>query len=181
MPLNGLQGLRPREAVEPLGAVGNLILDQMLALSQTETLGRSADFRVQHISAFQRPTAVQFEPPVLRPGLVDAFVKTCQRWHLSPSDQIALLGYNGSEFLGRQLLEGRLLALPQDARDRVAYVLGISLGLGAMFNDSEEAELFWLRQLRPVLGGRSAIDFMLEGSMANLTVIAQMVAAERGL
>jgi Protein of unknown function (DUF2384) len=83
--------------------------------------------------------------------------------------------------LGRQILEGRLLAPPQDVRDRAGYVLGISLGLGALFNDSEEAELLWLRQPRSVFGGHSAIEFMLEGRMGNLMVVAQMVAAERGL
>jgi hypothetical protein len=60
-------------------------------------------------------------------------------------------------------------------------VLGISLGLGALFDDSEEGELLWLKEPRSALGGQSAIDFMLEGRMTNLMVVAHMVATERGL
>jgi hypothetical protein len=114
-------------------------------------------------------------------GLVDAFVKTCQRWHLPPAQQVVLLGYTGSEFLGQQLLEGRVLALSQDAQDRTGYILGISVGLGALFDESEEAELTWLAAPREALSGQSALSFMLEGRMANLMVVAAMVAHERGL
>src|ERR1700688_3240770 len=70
-------------------------------------------------------------------GTIDAFVKTCQRWHLSPEQQIVLLGYNGSEFFGQQLLEGRLIAPSQDVRERAGYILAISIGLGSLFDNSE--------------------------------------------
>jgi Protein of unknown function (DUF2384) len=188
MALNGVQGLRPWETVGPTDIFGNQLLNRMQGSPQEEdSLGRSAGFRAQRLRApyppqrHYRPAAMQ-QPTELSPhGAVDALVKTCQRWHLSTSDQITLLGYGGSESLGLQFLEGRLSAPPQDARDRGGYVLGISLGLGALFNDSEEAELLWLREPRPALGGRSAIEFMLEGRMSNLMVVAQMVAAERGL
>ena len=114
-------------------------------------------------------------------GLVDAFAKTCQRWHLSAAEQVILLGYKGNEFLGQQLLEGLFLELSQDARDRVGYVLGISLGLGALFDEHEEAELSWLMAQRDALNGQSALNFMLEGRMVNLMIVADLVARERGL
>jgi hypothetical protein len=188
MALNGVQGLRSRETVGPPELFDNLLLNRMQgSLQKEDSLGRPAGFRAQQLRAshpVQRDdvSAATQQPTGPSPrGAVDALVKTCQRWHLSTSDQISLLGYSGSESLGLQFLEGRLSAPPQDARDRGGYILGISLGLGALFNDSEEAELLWLREPRPALGGRSAIDFMLEGRMANLMVVAQIVAAERGL
>ena len=114
-------------------------------------------------------------------GAIDAFVKTCQRWHLSPEQQIILLGYNGSEFFGQQLLEGRLIAPSQDVRERAGYILAISIGLGSLFDNSERAELAWLNAPRDALNGNSALAYMLEGRMANLMHVTTMVARERGM
>jgi hypothetical protein len=114
-------------------------------------------------------------------GVVGAFSKICQRWHLSLEEQVVLLGYKGSGFLGRQILEGNLLTPPQDARDRATYVLTISLGLGALFDDAEGAELAWLNAVRDDLNGRSPLGYMLEGKMANVLEVALLVNRERGM
>jgi hypothetical protein len=125
--------------------------------------------------------APQVQSALLTRGYLDAFVKTCQRWHLSLEQQIVLLGFKGSEFLGRQLLTGRVLAPSQDAKDRTGYVLAISIGLGALFDEAEAAELAWLSVPRPALGGRSALEFMLQGRMSDVMKVAELVACERGL
>jgi Protein of unknown function (DUF2384) len=145
--------------------------------------------RVQHIEGFgvaglaSGPTF--HVPPKqaasFNSGAIDAFVKTCQRWHLSSEQQIILLGYSGSEFLGRELLEGRLVAPPQDVRERAGYILAISVGLASLFDDSERAELAWLNAPRDALNGSSPLAYMLEGRMANLMYVAAMVACERGM
>jgi Protein of unknown function (DUF2384) len=114
-------------------------------------------------------------------GTIDSFVKTCQRWHLSRQQQITLLGYNGSEFFGQEILEGRRVAPPQDVRERAGYILAISMGLGSLFDESECAELVWLNTPRDALNGRSPLAYMLEGRMANLMYVATMVARERGM
>jgi hypothetical protein len=121
------------------------------------------------------------QPAIVRSGVLDAFVKTCQRWHLSPEQQIILLGYKGSEFFGLQLLEGRVLAAPQDVRERAGYILAISIGLGSLFDETERAELEWLNTPRKDLNGRSALAYMLEGRMASLMEVAAMVDRERGM
>jgi hypothetical protein len=117
----------------------------------------------------------------VRSGVLDAFAKTCQRWHLSPEQQVILLGYEGSEFFGRQFLEGRVLAPPQDVRERAGYILAVSIGLSSLFDESERAELEWLKAPRKALNGRSALAYMLEGRMANLMDVAAMVNHERGM
>jgi hypothetical protein len=133
-----------------------------------------------------RPSAAKFDvtpqqSPIFRSGTIDAFVKTCQRWHLSPAQQIILLGYKGSEFFGLQILDGLILSPPQDVRDRVGYVLAISVGLGFMFDDSERDELGWLHTPRQAFNGNSSLAHMLKGRMENLMDVATMVAHERGL
>jgi hypothetical protein len=112
------------------------------------------------------PAAVRNLPPTqpatTKSGVLDAFAKTCQRWHLSPEQQIILLGYKGSEFFGLQLLEGRVLTPPQDVRERAGYILAISIGLSSLFDESEQAELAWLNKPREALNGHSALAYMLE-------------------
>jgi hypothetical protein len=91
-----------------------------------------------------------------------------------------LLGYKGNETEGAALM--RAAILPSiDLRDRIGYVLGISIGLGAVFGESELAELTWLRAARREIGGVSALDYMLEGRMANLITVVELVSRERGL
>jgi len=121
------------------------------------------------------------QPVSVRSGVLDAFAKTCQRWHLSLEQQIVLLGYKGSEFFGLQLLEGRVLSPPQDVTERAGYILAISIGLGSLFGESERAELAWLNAPRDALNGSSPLAYMLEGRMANLMNVAAMVAHERGM
>jgi Protein of unknown function (DUF2384) len=124
-------------------------------------------------------------PPtqVVRPksDIINVFAKTCQRWHLLPQHQIVLLGYKGGESLGQQLLDGSLLEVPQDVQERTGYILAISIGLGALFDESEKAEIAWLNTPRETLNGQSALAFMLEGRMANVMDVAAMVAHERGM
>ncbi len=114
-------------------------------------------------------------------GSLDAYVKTCQRWKLEPENQRILLGYEPHDAAGRHVLSGNHIPLSQDFRDRIAYILRISLGLGSVFNEAVEAELNWLNKTRPELNDKSAFDYMLEGHMSNLFVIADLVEHERGL
>src|SRR6185437_6236183 len=66
-----------------------------------------------------RASGAEFNAPLQqsafpRSGTIDAFIKTCQRWHLSSAQQIVLLGYRGSELFGAQILDGLVLSPPQD-------------------------------------------------------------------
>jgi hypothetical protein len=173
-------GLLGGETLSFLGTgTGTRTVEQTEMLDRTRGgLGVVGALEPSHISGHM--TRLTQSPPSHK-GLVDAFAKTCQRWHLSSPEQVILLGYKGSEFLGQQLLEGLFLELPQDARDRVGHVLGISIGLGALFDEQEEAELNWLMAPRDALRGQSALNFMLEGRMVSLMIVGDMVAHERGL
>lgn len=114
-------------------------------------------------------------------GLIDAFVKTCQRWRLTEREQLVLLGYGDNEFFGTQILRGRWLTPPQDVKDRTGYILAVSLGLGSIFNEVVEAELMWLKTAHEKLAGRTPLTVMLEGKMTALMAVAAVVADERAL
>jgi hypothetical protein len=114
-------------------------------------------------------------------GLMDAFVRTCQRWRLSPSQQAILLGYGSNQLLAVDFLSGRYLNLPQDVKDRIGYTIGISIGLGALFNESIQAEMDWLNTPHPRLRNRSPLSVMLAGRMAELIATSALVDQERAL
>ncbi|WP_375788093.1 hypothetical protein ACE10Z_11965 [Bradyrhizobium sp. Pha-3] len=112
--------------------------------------------------------------------MFDAFINTCQRWRLERNSQLRLLGFPEGDFLGSQLLMGRVPARTQDVKDRIGYVLAVSLGLGTIFNEAVAPELDWLTNIHPKLR-ESPLQHMLGGRMIHLIAVAGLVAAERNL
>lgn len=113
-------------------------------------------------------------------GMFDTFVNTCQRWGLDEGARLKLLGFSENDFLGSQLLAGYVSARTQDVKDRVGYILAISLGLGTIFNEAVKPELDWLSKVHPKLG-ESPLKHILRGRMVHLISVAALVAAERNL
>jgi Protein of unknown function (DUF2384) len=165
------------------------LLSNHVGLSNGSVAGKSNVPQVQPAEALATSGLIPRTTPHLLPsqpaaagkGVVGAFAKICQRWRLSRADQVVLLGYKGSEFFGEQLLDGNLLSPPQDVLERAGYVLAISVGLGSLFDDAEEAELAWLNTPRDDLRGRSPLAYMLEGRMTNVIEVALSVNRERGM
>jgi hypothetical protein len=115
-----------------------------------------------------------------RVGVIDGFVKTCERWGLNKPQQIALLGYAGNELAAEHVLAGRIRA-SQDVLDRTGYVLGISIGLRALFNNSIDGEVSWLKAPNTNIDHLSPLEFVLKGRMVNLIAVFNLVAHERAL
>lgn len=122
-------------------------------------------------------TAEDYKPQ----GILNAFKKTCQRWCLDNDGQGVLLGDPYGVFLGKQSLAGHVRFVSRDMKDRVGYIVAISLGLGILFDENSELEKKWLKHPRQNLQGKSPLDCMLEGSMKNLITVNDIVERERGL
>src|SRR5262245_38220960 len=120
-------------------------------------------------------------PRLVPRGVMEAFVKTCQRWRLNEHEQTVLLGYGTNPSLAREMMSGRYVDLPQDVRDRVGYIIGISVGLGAVFDEAVQPELDWLHRPHPKLDNRAPLSVMLMGRMAQLITVSDLVAEERAL
>ena len=118
--------------------------------------------------------------PTIRKGVVDGFIKTCERWGLSKAEQVILLGYMGDELGAEQIFRSRIRA-SRDVVDRTGYVLGISIGLAALFNESIAAEKDWLRRPNPKLNNAIPLAVMLDGKMISLITIFNLVNYERAL
>lgn len=109
-----------------------------------------------------------------------AFVRLSERWRLSIAEQMRLLGLRSRStwFKWRRDPE---VDLPPDTLERLSYLLGIYKALQLLFPDPQRADE-WLRRPNDAapFGGRSALDRMLSGQVADLYVVRQYLDAERG-
>jgi hypothetical protein len=113
------------------------------------------------------------------PGL-RAFGNIAEAWGLSVAEQLKLLGIasRSTFFKWRREASPRL---PQDTLERLSYLLGIYKSLQILLPDPKAADE-WVRQpnTAPLFGGRSALERMLSGQVADLYVVREYLDAERG-
>lgn len=109
-----------------------------------------------------------------------AFFRISDRWDLDTEQERLLLGSPGRStfFRWKRDLSGQL---PQDALERISYILGIYKALHLLFSDDRQAD-GWVRRpnAAPLFGGRPALERMLGGQVADLFVVRQYLDAQRG-
>jgi hypothetical protein len=71
--------------------------------------------------------------------------------------------------------------LPRDTLERLSYLLGIYKSLQILLPDPKAADE-WVRKPNdaPLFGGKSALERMLSGQVADLYVVREYLDAERG-
>jgi len=71
--------------------------------------------------------------------------------------------------------------LPRDTLERLSYLLGIYKALQLLLPATEAADE-WIRRpnAEPLFGGRSALERMLSGNVADLYLVRQYLDAQRG-
>ncbi len=109
-----------------------------------------------------------------------AFVRIAEAWGLTVAEQLRLLGIGSRStfFKWRREQDPRL---PQDTLERLSYLLGIYKSLQILLPDPRAADE-WVRKPNnePLFGGRSALERMLSGQVADLYVVRQYLDAQRG-
>ena len=109
-----------------------------------------------------------------------AFVRIAELWHLSVAEQLTLLGISSRStyFKWRKDPGARL---PRDTLERLSYLLGIFKALQVLLPVPQAADE-WIRQpnREPLFAGRSALERMLDGKVADLFVVRQYLDSQRG-
>jgi uncharacterized protein (DUF2384 family) len=124
-------------------------------------------------SADARGSAGQSPVPVE----LDAFFKMAERWRLSTEDQILLLGSPGRSTFFKWKKETS--SLPTDTRERLSHLLGIWKSLHILFTNDSQAE-DWIHRSNRYFDGASALEVMLEGSVASIYRVRHYLDAQRG-
>jgi hypothetical protein len=109
-----------------------------------------------------------------------AFARISELWHLSIAEQMTLLGLSSRStyFKWRKEAEVRL---PRDTLERISYILGIYKAIQILLPDTRAADE-WVRRPNDaaVFGGKSALERMLSGNVADLYIVRQYLDAQRG-
>jgi hypothetical protein len=108
------------------------------------------------------------------------FFRIAALWGLTVDDQLTLLGSPARSTYFKWKKEG-VESLPKDVLERISYILGIYKDLQLLLPDEAAAD-GWVRRPNDALpfGGRSALERMLSGNVADLYEVRRYLDAERG-
>ena len=109
-----------------------------------------------------------------------AFFNMSKEWGLNNDQQMILLG-TPSRTTFYRWKKGEARDLSGDTLERVSYLLGIYKALHILFTSKSQANSWIYREnAANLFAGRSALDFMLQGKMANLFETRKYLDAQRG-
>ena len=128
-------------------------------------------------------------PDVVPPSLPDAalggpalraFFAIADAWGLRAGEARRLLG-DPPESTFYKWKKQRDGTPGRDVLERISHVLGIFKSLQILFPDPTRADA-WIRRANaaPAFGGRSALERMLGGNVADLYVVRRYLDAQRG-
>ena len=110
---------------------------------------------------------------------IRTFWRLAEAWKLTTSEQMTLLGVGKTTLY--QWKQGKVGPLDRHQLERLSHLFGIYSSLHILFPVAERADA-WIRKpnAAPLFGGRSALDRMLGGQVADLWVVRQYLDAQRG-
>ena len=109
-----------------------------------------------------------------------SFFRIADAWHLSNEQQQRLLNVSRSTFFHWKA--GRVRSgLESETLERLSYIFGSYSALQLLLPIPERADA-WIKKPNsaPLFGGKSALDRMLGGQVADLYVVRQYLDAQRG-
>jgi len=106
------------------------------------------------------------------------FFHIAEAWGLKEQEQMRLLGLD-SRSTFQSWKRGAIAAIPKDALERISYVLGIYKGLHILLPQTADD---WVRKPNTAapFAGRTALERMASGNVADLYVVRQYIDAQRG-
>jgi hypothetical protein len=132
------------------------------------------------VMAQEPTTAPALDRRSLSGPALRTFFRIAELWGLSTDEQMVLLGVTARStfFKWKKAAD---TVLPKDTLERISYVLGIYKALQILLPDEKAAD-DWIKRpnAAPLFAGRSALERMLSGQVADLFVVRQYLDAQRG-
>ena len=110
-----------------------------------------------------------------------AFFNIARDWALNTDEQMVLLGAPGRSTFFKWKSAPETADLKRDTLERLSYILGIYKALQILLPATAAADA-WVKKpnTAPLFGGKSALDRMLGGNVADLVAVRQYLDARRG-
>ena len=110
-----------------------------------------------------------------------AFFNIARDWGLNTDEQMVLLGAPGRSTFFKWKSAPESADLKRDTLERVSYILGIYKALQILLPDARAADA-WVKKpnAAALFGGKSALERMLGGNVADLLAVRQYLDARRG-
>jgi hypothetical protein len=133
------------------------------------------------MSALRKPAipAVDLGSLPAAAAALRTFFRLAEAWQLSVPEQSTLLGVARTTLY--QWKQGKVSPLDRHLLERLSHLFGIYSALQILFPASGRADE-WIRKPNsaPLFGGKSALDRLLGGQVADLFVVRQYLDAQRG-
>ncbi len=125
------------------------------------------------------PPAVDLDSAGAAHSALRTFWRLAEAWKLDPQEQATLLGIGRTTLY--QWKQGKCGALDRHVLERLSYLFGVYAALQILLPVAERADE-WVRKPNhaPLFAGRSALDRMLGGQVADLYVVRHYLDAQRG-
>ena len=106
------------------------------------------------------------------------FFRIAGLWGLSANEQMTLLGLSARSTFFKWKKNPNVI-LPRDTLERISYIAGIYKALQILLPEEKAADA-WVKRPNTAspFGGRSALDRMMSGQVADLFLVRQYVDAE---
>ena len=130
-------------------------------------------------TAASRPETTGFDPRTLSGPALRTFFRIAAAWRLSVEEQMTLLGLTTRSTYFKWK-KGEDAVLSKDTLERISYILGIYKALQILLPDPAAADA-WVRKTNdaPTFAGKSALERMLSGRVADLYVVRLYLDAQR--
>lgn len=133
------------------------------------------------MTAIPKPDAasVDLDGAAAAAAALRTFWRLAEAWKLSIGDQTVLLGVGRTTLY--QWRQGKVGPLDRHVLERLSYLFGIYAALQILLPVTERADE-WIKKPNdaPPFGGRSALDRMRGGQVADLYVVRNYLDAQRG-
>jgi hypothetical protein len=128
----------------------------------------------------RKPVEQPVPPSRLAAAGLSTFFRIAALWGLTVEEQLTLLGSPSRSTYFKWKKDGAE-SVSRDTLERLSYVLGIWKALQVLVPDEAAADA-WVRKPNAAqpFGGRSALERMLSGNVADLYEVRRYLDAERG-
>lgn len=115
--------------------------------------------------------------PAPAPRSLEIFFSLADKWSLTIDQQITLLGSPARSTFYKWKKEGGLLSA--DTEERISHLVSIFKALQILVPDPKAADA-WINKANKYFDGRTALDVMLDGRVADIYKVRTYLDAQRG-